>query len=180
MKEYVLIDKDDNCYFVESDSLENVKIECCINNNLVISDIVDYQYMQRKVRWINMYYVTTTARRKNGKRHIAEKTNDLNKAIETMERINKKYYIVELYNGRWKRLKMENINLDEIIKYIENEYECKISQVDIGNIVKDEEFTNIDIFISTTKGVILQVDYQYDTNNPESYCYNIDYFSNTI
>ena len=48
-----------------------------------------------------MYYVTTTARRKNAKRHIADKVNDLETARKTMDRINNKLYIIEVYNGKW-------------------------------------------------------------------------------
>ena len=43
MNEYMLIDKDDNCYFIESDTLENAINECCIENDLVYTDIVDYE-----------------------------------------------------------------------------------------------------------------------------------------
>lgn len=42
MKEYMLIDRDDNCYFIESDCIENAKMVCCIENDLVESDIVDW------------------------------------------------------------------------------------------------------------------------------------------
>lgn len=48
-----------------------------------------------------MYYLTTTAKRKNAKRHIASKGTD----IEYLRNIGKNNindcYITEIYNGKW-------------------------------------------------------------------------------
>ena len=47
-----------------------------------------------------MYYLTTTAKRKNAKRHIVEKSKD----IEYLRNLSKNMnacYIVEIYNGKW-------------------------------------------------------------------------------
>ena len=47
-----------------------------------------------------MYYLTHTAKRKNAKRHIAQKSKDL----ETLRKVAKNWsdrYIAEIYNGKW-------------------------------------------------------------------------------
>lgn len=47
-----------------------------------------------------MYYLTTTAKRKNAKRHIVTKSNDL----EYLRRIGRDInicYITEIYDGKW-------------------------------------------------------------------------------
>lgn len=47
-----------------------------------------------------MYYLTATAKRKNAKRHIVTKSND----IAYLRRISKNLnatYIAEIYDGRW-------------------------------------------------------------------------------
>lgn len=51
-----------------------------------------------------MYYVTTTARRKNAKRHILEKTKDLQTAMEVMNKMGDRY-IIEIYTGKWELVK---------------------------------------------------------------------------
>ena len=50
-----------------------------------------------------MYYLTTTAKRKNGKRHIALKGNDLEHLRDLAQNnIDRNWYVVEIYNGKWK------------------------------------------------------------------------------
>lgn len=46
-----------------------------------------------------MFYLTITAKRKNAKRHIAQKSNNLDELRDA----GKKYgrYITEIYNGKW-------------------------------------------------------------------------------
>ena len=52
-----------------------------------------------------MYILTTTAKRKNGKRHITLKSNDLEYLREIgKNNINKDRYVVEIYSGNWKLL----------------------------------------------------------------------------
>lgn len=53
-----------------------------------------------KVRKI-MYYLTITAKRKNAKRHISSKGNDIERLRRLANNINKDYYVVEIYNGKW-------------------------------------------------------------------------------
>lgn len=53
-----------------------------------------------------MYYVTITARRKNGKRHIKAKFELYNMALKYAKRLyylNSKY-IIEICDGRWNTL----------------------------------------------------------------------------
>ena len=47
-----------------------------------------------------MYYLTTTAKRKNAKRHIARKSEDIN-YLKRLGRNISERYIVEIYNGKW-------------------------------------------------------------------------------
>ena len=52
-----------------------------------------------------MYILATTAKRKNGKRHITLKSNDLEYLREIgKNNINKDRYVVEIYSGNWKLL----------------------------------------------------------------------------
>lgn len=46
------------------------------------------------------YYLTITARRKNAKRHITEKSKDLNILRQLANNINDSY-IVSIYDGAW-------------------------------------------------------------------------------
>ena len=50
-----------------------------------------------------MYYVTITARRKNGKRHIQERFNSYNLALEYVRKISdlSSKYNIEICDGRW-------------------------------------------------------------------------------
>ena len=50
-----------------------------------------------------MYYVTITARRKNGRRHIQERFNSYNQALEYVKKIFYLYskYNIEICDGRW-------------------------------------------------------------------------------
>ena len=50
-----------------------------------------------------MYYVTITARRKNGKRHIQDRFQSYNIAIKYVEQISyiSSKYIIEICDGRW-------------------------------------------------------------------------------
>ena len=47
------------------------------------------------------YILTTTAKRKNAKRHIVERSSDINELIKTAEFINRDRYTVEIYNSKW-------------------------------------------------------------------------------
>ena len=47
------------------------------------------------------YILTITAKRKNAKRHIQERSNDINALIESAKHINHDKYIVEIYNSKW-------------------------------------------------------------------------------
>jgi len=47
-----------------------------------------------------MYYLTTTAKRKNAKRHIVRKSEDIN-YLKRLGRNVSERYIVEIYNGKW-------------------------------------------------------------------------------
>jgi hypothetical protein len=48
-----------------------------------------------------MYYLTTTAKRKNAKRHIVDKGNEIEALRKLgLHNINDKY-IVEIFTGRW-------------------------------------------------------------------------------
>ena len=47
-----------------------------------------------------MYYLTTTAKRKNAKRHIAWKSDDIEYLRGRANNLND-CYIVEIYNGKW-------------------------------------------------------------------------------
>ena len=52
-----------------------------------------------------MYILATTTKRKNGKRHITLKSNDLEYLREIgKNNINKDRYVVEIYSGNWKLL----------------------------------------------------------------------------
>ena len=56
-----------------------------------------------------MYYVTITSRRKNGKRHIQERFNSYNQALEYVKKIfdlSSKYNI-KICDGRWNTLYTE-------------------------------------------------------------------------
>lgn len=49
-----------------------------------------------------MYILATTAKRKNAKRHIASKGNDLEHLrYLAQNNINKDRYVVEIYTGKW-------------------------------------------------------------------------------
>lgn len=49
-----------------------------------------------------MMYLTITARRKGARRHIVAKSNDIEQLKSlAINNLNKKLYIVEIYNGRW-------------------------------------------------------------------------------
>ena len=56
-----------------------------------------------------MYYVTITARRKNGRRHIQERFNSYNLAIEYVKKIHdlSSKYNIEIYDGKWNTLYTE-------------------------------------------------------------------------
>lgn len=52
-----------------------------------------------------MYILTTTAKRRNGKRHITLKSNDLEHLRDIAQNnINKDRYVVEIYSGNWNLL----------------------------------------------------------------------------
>ena len=53
------------------------------------------------------YYLVTTARRKNARRHIDIRSTDIEQLRSYGKHINKKY-IVEIYNGKWELV--ETIN----------------------------------------------------------------------
>lgn len=56
-----------------------------------------------------MYYVTITARRKNGRRHIQERFESYDMALKYAKQlsyVNSKY-IIEICNGRWNTLYKE-------------------------------------------------------------------------
>lgn len=50
-----------------------------------------------------MYYVTITARRKNGKRHIHDRFGSYDLAIKYVKQLSDltSKYIIEIYDGRW-------------------------------------------------------------------------------
>lgn len=48
-----------------------------------------------------MYYLTTTAKRKNAKRHIVIKSNDLDYLRNTGKNCINDCYITEIYDGKW-------------------------------------------------------------------------------
>ena len=53
----------------------------------------------------DMYILTTTAKRKNGKRHITLKSNDLYHLRDIAQNnINKDRYVVEIYSCNWSLL----------------------------------------------------------------------------
>ena len=54
-----------------------------------------------------MYYVTITARRKNGKRHIHERFGSYDLAIKYVKQLSDltSKYIIEIYDGRWNIVK---------------------------------------------------------------------------
>ena len=56
-----------------------------------------------------MYYVTITARRKNGRRHIQERFESYDLALEYVERFSdfSSKYIIEICDGRWNTLYTE-------------------------------------------------------------------------
>lgn len=65
------------------------------NNKAVLSAI-------RGEREKDMYILATTAKRKNAKRHIASKGNDLEHLrYLAQNNINKDIYVVEIYTGKW-------------------------------------------------------------------------------
>lgn len=47
-----------------------------------------------------MYYLVSTARRKNAKRHIDTKSEDIQHLRDLAKNFNHKYR-VEIYNGKW-------------------------------------------------------------------------------
>lgn len=47
-----------------------------------------------------MFYLTITAKRKNAKRHIVKKSNDID-VLRNLSRNMNKRYRVEIYNGKW-------------------------------------------------------------------------------
>ena len=47
------------------------------------------------------YILTNTARRKNAKRHICGRYNDLESARKMAQNINEKLYVIQIYNGKW-------------------------------------------------------------------------------
>ena len=52
-----------------------------------------------------MYILTTTAKRKNAKRHIVDKNND----IEYLRKLSKNMntcYIIEICNGKWELIEI--------------------------------------------------------------------------
>ena len=53
-----------------------------------------------------MYYVTITARRKNGKRHIHDKFGSYKLALKYVKKLSdlNSKYIIEIYDGRWNRV----------------------------------------------------------------------------
>lgn len=50
------------------------------------------------------YYLTTTAKVKNGRRHIFEKSTDVKHLEKIAKNINKDRYVVEIYAGNWEHL----------------------------------------------------------------------------
>lgn len=50
-----------------------------------------------------MYYVTITARRKNGRRHIHERFGSYDLAIKYVKKLSdlNSKYLIEIYDGRW-------------------------------------------------------------------------------
>ena len=56
-----------------------------------------------------MYYVTITARRKNGRRHIQERFESYDRALEYVEYFSdfSSKYIIEICDGRWNTLYKE-------------------------------------------------------------------------
>ena len=50
-----------------------------------------------------MYYVTITAKRKNGKRHIQDRFESYNMALKYAKQLSdfKSKYIIEICDGRW-------------------------------------------------------------------------------
>ena len=50
----------------------------------------------------NMYILTTTAKRKNAKRHIVDKSNNIEPLRKLAQNnIDKDRYVVEIYTGKW-------------------------------------------------------------------------------
>lgn len=76
-----------------------------MGEEFIVSNIEEMCDLMRentyKRRKNTMYYLTTTAKRKNAKRHIVIKSNDL----EYLRRIGKDdindCYITEIYDGKW-------------------------------------------------------------------------------
>lgn len=65
-----------------------------------------------------MYYVTTTAKRKNAKRHIGLKATTIWEAIYNSKGFNVDRYTVELYNGKWQRMGIKESPTDwDITEY---------------------------------------------------------------
>ncbi len=48
-----------------------------------------------------MYILTITARRKNAKRHIVDKSTDINDLRKLANNVNGDRYVIEIYTGRW-------------------------------------------------------------------------------
>ena len=57
----------------------------------------------KKRRYKLMYYVTITARRKNGKRHIHDRFGSYDLDIKYVKQLSDltSKYIIEIYDGRW-------------------------------------------------------------------------------
>ena len=53
-----------------------------------------------------MYYLTITAKRKNAKRHISNKGNDIDYLRKLGKNNINDRYIVEIYNGKWELIEM--------------------------------------------------------------------------
>lgn len=48
-----------------------------------------------------MYILTITARRKNAKRHIVDKSADINDLRKLANNVNGDLYVIEIYTGGW-------------------------------------------------------------------------------
>lgn len=51
------------------------------------------------------YILTTTAKRKGGKRHIVMRSSAYFDMLNTAKHIDKKRYVVEIYKGNWELVK---------------------------------------------------------------------------
>lgn len=50
---------------------------------------------------LEMYSLTITAKRKNGKRHIVTKSTRIDYLKELAKNLNHTRYVVEIFNSRW-------------------------------------------------------------------------------